>query len=165
MKTKSLNMLIVAFVLLGLMAVMIITFIEDTHDNFEKNITVDADGVTEEVLAVRELMLNPTESKEYSVNLVCAASGAYRIFLDYEEKSDGGMKPFVDVIVKSNDKVVYSGNLVELIDGKKTVEFDGELFAEDPLVVTVCYTMPGSVGNEAQGTFTDFDVRLKIEKI
>ena len=157
--------MIVAFVLLALMSVMIITFIEDTHDNFEKNITVDADGVTEEVVAVRELMLLPTESKEYSINLVCAASGAYRIFLDYEEKADGGMKPFVDVVVKSDDKVVYSGNLAELIDGKRTVEFEGELFAKDPLVVTVCYEMPGGVGNEAQGTFADFDVRLKIKKI
>ena len=75
------------------------------------------------------------------------------------------MKHCVDVTVKSDGEVVYKGNLVELIDGKKTIEFDGELYAEDPVVITVCYEMPRNVGNEAQGTFADFDIRLKIEKL
>jgi hypothetical protein len=31
-------------------------------------------------------------------------------------------------------------------------------------VFTVTYTMPRDVGNEAQGTYSDFDLTLKIKK-
>lgn len=165
MKNKSVNILIVSFLLIGIMAVMLITFLGKAKEDFPENITVSSDGVTESILAVRDLKLSPTESKEYSVNLVCAASGSYHIYLDYEEKEDGGMKPFVDVTVKFDGEVVYEGELAALLrDDGELIQFEGELHAEEPLVVSICYLMPYDVGNEAQGTYADFDIHLKIEK-
>lgn len=165
MKNKSINILIVSFLLTGIMAVMLITFLGKAKEDFPENITVSADGVTESILAVRDLKLSPTESKEYSVNLVCAASGSYHIYLDYEEKEDGGMKPFVDVTVKFGDEVIYEGELAALLaDDGDLIKFEGELHAEEPLVVSICYLMPYDVGNEAQGTYADFDIHLRIEK-
>ena len=99
MKKRSINILIVGLLLLGLFAVMLIVFIEDTHDNFEKNITVSRDGVTEEVLSVENLRLVPTQKTEYTVNLVCAASGDFHISVDYAEKTNGGMRDFVEVLI------------------------------------------------------------------
>lgn len=164
MKNKSINILIVSLLMLGVMAVMLITFLGKVKEDFDKNITVSEDGVTESVLTVRDLKLNPTESKEYSVNLVCAATGSYHISIDYEEKADGGMKPFIDVTVKAGDEVVYEGKLTALLDNGEIIRFDGELYEKEPLVVSICYLMPYDVGNEAQGTYADFDVHLKIEK-
>ena len=164
MKNKNINMLIVGLLLLGLMAVMLIVFLGKAKEDFPKNITVSENGVTESVLAIRDLKLNPTESKEYSVNLLCAASGSYHIYLDYEEKADGGMKPFIDVIVKFDDEVVYEGELSALLDGDEVIQFEGELHETEPLVVSICYLMPYDIGNEAQGTYADFDIHLKIEK-
>ncbi len=165
MKNKSINILIVSLLLLGIIAVMLIVFLGKAKEDFPENITVSEDGVTESILAVRDLKLNPTESKEYSVNLVCAASGSYHIYLDYEEKEDGGMKSFVDVTVKFDGKVVYEGDLAALLgDEGELIQFEGELHAEEPLVVSICYLMPYDVGNEAQGTYADFDIHLKIEK-
>ena len=77
-------------------------------------ITVKENGVTESILEVRDLKLNPTESMEYDVNLLCDASGMYHISLDYNETEDGGMKPFVDVTVKVGGEQVYEGKLEEL---------------------------------------------------
>lgn len=165
MKNKSVNILIISFLLLGIISVMLITFLGKAKDDFQNDITIDSDGVTESVLSVQDLKLNPTESKEYSVNLVCAASGTYDVTLDYEEKKDGGLKPFVEVSVKANDETVYEGTLLALLGGDERIEFEGELFQEEPLVVTVRYEMPQDVGNEAQGTYSDFDIHLKIEKI
>ena len=165
MKTKSLNILIVAFCLLGIIAIMLIAFLEQAHEDFPNNITVSSEGTTETVLEVRDLQLTPTEKKEYAVNLVCDASGDYDISLDYQETRDGGMKPFVNVMVKCADTVVYEGKLSDLLDGSAVVEFAGTLEAKDPLVVTISYEMPYEIGNEAQGTSADFDVVLKIEKI
>lgn len=164
MKNKSANILIVSFLLLGIMSVLLIIFMGNSKEDFENNITVEADGVTEKVLAVRDLKLNPTESKDYSINLVCSASGSYLISLNYEEKSDGGMKSFVDVTIKRNSEVIYTGSLAELLDNGILIEFEGELQATTPLVLTITYLMPINVGNEAQGTYADFEVHLKIEK-
>lgn len=164
MKNRSLNMLITALCLLGILSVILAVFIQHAHDEFEENITVSAEGVTEKILPVRDLKLNPTESKEYSVNLVCAASGLYDICLDYEELEDGGMKPFVNVTVKANNEIVYEGGLAALLNGDEVIQFEGSLYATKPLVISVCYLMPYEIGNEAQGTHANFDVHLKIQK-
>ena len=163
-KNKNVNILIISFLLIAVMAVMLIFFLNKVKEDFSENITVSADGVTEETLSVRDLKLVPAESKEYSVNLVCEASGNFCIYLNCEEKEDGGMKPFVEVTVKANGEAVYEGTLAELIDSGKTVEFEGELKSTEPLVVTIVYEMPREIGNEAQGTYSDFDIHLKIEK-
>ena len=164
MKNRSINMLIVAFLLLGVMAIMLITFLGKAKEDFAENITVTENGTTESTLSVRELKLTPTESKEYSVNLLCAASGSYSITLDYIEKEDGGMKSFVDVVVKADDVVVYEGKLDSLLDDDVIVGFDGNLEAKVPFVVSISYSMSRDVGNEAQRTYSDFDIQLCIEK-
>ncbi len=165
MKNRSLNILIVALLLLACMAVVLIVFVEDVHRKFGENIAVSSDGVTESIKEVKDLMLNPTESKEYSVNLVCEATGKYAIALEFIEKIDGGMKNFVDVTVKLGADVVYEGSLAELLDGGERIEFEGTLEDDVPLPVSVCYMMPYDVGNEAQGTSADFNVKLTVEKI
>ena len=165
MKNRSINMLIVALLVIGAMAVTLIVFIMDAKESFPEDITVVEDGVTETILPVRDLMLNPTESREYSVNLFCKASGGYHVYLDFEETEDGGMKPFVDVTVKVDGELLYEGKLDALLaPDAKTVDCEVELYAEEARVFTVTYTMPRDVGNEAQGTYSDFDLSLKIEK-
>ncbi len=164
MKSKSISILSVAIGLLGIIAVMLIVFVEQAHDDFEKGITVSAEGVTTETLEVRDLTLNPTETREYEVNLTCPASGSFDISLVFEEVIDGGMKQFVDVTVSLGDTEVYRGRLSELIASGTAVSFEGELLAEEPLVLSVSYTMPRDVGNEAQGTYAEFDVHLTVEK-
>ena len=163
MKNRSVNILIVSLLLLALLSVMLIVLVEKAHDDFDKGITVSANGVTESLIKVRDLKLNPTESKEYDVNLICLASGKYNISLDYETTADGGMQEFVNVTVTVHGEAVYEGGLKALLDGE-IIHFEGELFEEDPLTVTIRYEMPESVGNEAQGTFVDFDVKLTVEK-
>jgi hypothetical protein len=164
MKNKNINMLIVALIMAGLMAFMLAVFIEDTHDKFQEKITVDADGVTETTLEVRDLALIPTQKSEYSVNLVCAASGGYFVYLDFTEEKDGGMKPFVVVTVSCDGKQVYSGRLNELLDSDYIIEFEAELEAKEPRVISFKYEMPYETGNEAQGTYADFNIKLTIKK-
>lgn len=157
-------MLIVGLIVLAMMAIALIVFLDWAKDKFDEGITVSADGVTESILSVRDLKLNPTESKEYSINLVCEATGSYHIDLDYLEKFDGGMKNFVNVTVVCEGATVYEGSLVDLLDNQEVISFEGELHADEPLVVTVIYDMPYEVGNEAQGTYSDFDILLTITK-
>ena len=165
MKNRSINILIVALLILAIMSVILITFLIKAKEDFPKDIRVKQDGVTETILPIRDLRLNPTESKEYSIDLYCAASGAYDVYLDYIEKADGGMKPFVEVTVKVGGEVKYEGNLKTLIDNDEIIHFEADLRAKDPVVLSITYLMPREIGNEAQGTYSDFDVELSIKKI
>ena len=164
MKNKNINMLITAMILIIVFSVMLAVFLAMAHDEFDDNITVTVDGVTEKTLKVRDLRLSPTEKKEYVVGVFCSASGGYDISLTYVETLDGGMKPFVNVWVECEGVRVYEGTLVDLLDGGTVIRFAGELEAKDPLPITFCYEMPYEIGNEAQGTSADFDIKLKIEK-
>ena len=164
MKNRSVNILIASFVLIGLFAVMLIVFLDYAKDGFADSITVSSEGRTESTLPVRNLRLNPSESKEYSINLVCAASGGFDVTIDFVEKADGGMKPFVNVTVKCDGELLYEGSLTALLDGDEVIVFEAELHATEPRVISVCYSMPYNIGNEAQGTYSDFDLYVMVEK-
>lgn len=164
MKAKSFGILVVAFILLAAISVTLIVFIEHARERFPEDITVHSEGVTESTLPVRDLRLNPSESKEYSVNLVCLASGSYHVALDFLETVDGGMKKFVNVHVSCDGVEAFSGSLADLFHEGSLVEFETELHETEPVVITVKYEMPRETGNEAQGTYADFDVHLKITK-
>ncbi len=164
MKNKSLNMLIVGMLLLAAVSIALVVFLDRAHSGFQEDITVKADGVTEKIMSVRDLKLSPTEKKEYSVNFYCAASGLYSMTVDYMEKEDGGMKNYVNVDVIFGDEVLYEGRLSELLDGDVLVKFDGQLHESEPLTVSFIYEMPREIGNEAQGTWSDFDIRFIVEK-
>lgn len=163
MKEKSLNMLLVAMVLLSLLAVMMIMFLYRADLKFENSITVTENGVTESILTVKDLTLTPGAARDYHVNLVCDATGLYHIIVDYEEVHDGGMKDFVDVRIMFGEREIFNGCLGRLLDGE-IVTFDGELDHSEPLVLSFYYEMPIETGNEAQGTSADFDIVLTIRK-
>lgn len=165
MKNRSINMLIVGFIVLAMMAVGLFVFIEYAHDVFPENITVSAEGKTTTTLPIRDLHLIPAETKEYSVNLVCEASGDYNVILEFNEEKDGGMKGFVNVTVSCDGESIFEGSLVELFEKGKTLEFIRTIEADDPTVITFSYSMPREIGNEAQGTFADFNVLLTIDKV
>ena len=116
MKNKNINMLIISFLVISAFAVMLIIFVGTAKRDFAENIKVSQNGLTEDVFTVRDLRLNPSESKEYSANLVCAASGTFAFELSYEEKTDGGLKQFVNVTITADGAVVYQGSLQDLIN-------------------------------------------------
>ena len=164
MKNRSFYILITAMVLLCIMATLLIFFIYNADQKFEGSIMVKENGITETLIPVRDLVLSPGVSKDYDVKLICDASGSYHVRIDFREKTDGGMKEFVDVVVEFDGKEVYSGRLTELIDEGFVIETEHELKAKDPVNVTFRYTMPLETGNEAQGTYAYFDVHIAIEK-
>ena len=164
MKQRGMTILTISLALLGAIGVMLLVFVNQAHEEFKENVQVSENGVTEEVLVIRDLMLNPAEKKQYEVKLTCPASGQFNITLDHEEIEDGGMKPFVNVRIFCNDREVYCGTLVELLDHGTLATMQAELHATEPALLRVVYEMPYETGNEAQGTFADFNIRLTIEK-
>lgn len=164
MKNRSFYILITAMVLLSIMAFILIAYIFRADQKFEGSIMVKENGITETLIPVRDLVLSPGVEKDYDVKLICDATGTYDVYLNFVEVEDGGMKEFVLVAVELDGKQVYEGSLTELIDEGVTIETVCELKSNDPVDVTFKYTMPLDTGNEAQGTFSTFDVHVVIEK-
>ena len=167
MKNRSVNMMIVAILILALFSAAIIFFIADTHEKFPNRIMVRANGITESIIDVDGLYLRPAGISEYDINLVCAATGSYYVYLDYEEKADGGMKEFVHVVIESDGEPVYEGSLSALLaegEDEKIVEYISDLDDDEPNVITIRYSMSDLIGNEAQGTYSSFRIHLKIVK-
>ena len=164
MKNRGITILTISLALLGMVSVMLLVFMNRAHDEFKENVEVSANGVTEEVLVVRDLMLNPADQKQYEIRLTCPATGCFDITLDCEEIKDGGMKPFVNVRVTCGEHEYYSGTLVDLLDHGTIVSLQEELHETPPLILCVTFEMPYETGNEAQGTFADFNIHLTIEK-
>lgn len=164
MKDKSFYILITSILLLCVMSLMLIVFLNRADEKFEGSITATENGITETLIPVRDLVLSPGISKEYDVNLICEASGVYFVHLDLQENHDGGMKEFVNVVIEFDGEKVHEGPLTELLDDGLVVETTATLEAEEPVLITFRYSMPVTIGNEAQGTTSEFDVHVIIEK-
>ena len=52
----------------------------------------------------------------------------------------------------------------ELLDTDLIIEFEETLEADEPRVITFRYEMPYETGDEAQGTYADFNIKLTINK-
>lgn len=133
-------------------------------DNFFKDSEVDFDseGISETV-SVNGLAFIPGESRDYSFKLKCRDSGEYHVGLELKEKTDGGLKEFIDVQVVLDGKVVLTGNLSELMGSSSVVLRDYE-FGRESVDLVITYSMPESVGNEAMGTSADFDMSILISE-
>lgn len=164
MSKHAITVLIVALCILAVMGGLLAAYTQLAHEDFEENITVSKEGRTTSTVEVNNLVLYPATSRTYTVHLRCKASGTYHISLSYEEKNNGGLKPFVNVTVKAGGQTQWSGTLEDLLAGNATPTFSGELQEKDSFDVQIIYEMPGEVGNEAQDTFADFDVHFTIEK-
>ena len=160
MSRLGITVLIVSLCVLAATGGLLAANTQIAHEEFEENITLSKEGATNATLCVQNLTLCPSTSRTYTVHLKCKASGTYRILLDYEEKNDGGLKPFVNVTVRVGGEDAWQGTLAELLDGQTVPTLTGELQAKEPFDVQVIYTMPEQVGNEAQDTFSDFEIHF-----
>lgn len=135
-----------------------------SHDDFKKRVNVKGDGVTTETFSCGELALTPAQTKELEIELYCKANGSYDVTLWLTEKSDGGLKNFVLVEVLADGEQVHEGGLSDLLKEDVAVKFDSILHDNKATVITIRYTMPEDMGNEAQNTYAAFDITIKIEK-
>ena len=161
--TKKGWLTIATFLLLSLGAIALLIY-SLSQSNLEKTISVESEGITTETLTVKGLALHPGEQQEYTVVFEGELDGDFTVSLDYRETRNGGMKPFVAAILRTGGSVVYEGTLAELLNSDRVITFDARLSPDDPLTLSLCYQMPSHIGNEAQGTFAEFDITVTVER-
>ena len=164
MGKKTLGILIVAFCLLGIMDTMLIVFLHEKNEDFDNELSITIDGNTEGIMQVRDLQLVPGQSEEYYFTLIGQVSGTFDITLEYLELEDGGLGPFVDVTVTTGTEQIHFGKLEALLNKEDAILFQHDFAPDEILVIVVKYTMPIETGNEAQLTYSDFNLKLLVEK-
>ena len=162
-KTKSITLLLVSMVLISVMAISLIFYVEGDVPRLSETVTVSSDGVAEETLTVQSLTINPGETRECYVFLRSELSGGFLVKVTFDEISDNGLKPFVNVIVYIDDEAVYDGPLTDLL-ANTAVSFLENLDDSAPSILKIQYKMPVETGNDAQGTTASFYIKIKIEK-
>ena len=127
-----------------------------------KDVQFDAEGVTE-TFSVEGLALVPGEERTFTYTLKCKDSGRYGVGIEVKEKKDGGLKSFVNVVVRLDGEVILRGKLSDLMNTSETLLSD-HTFGRESVELSVTYSMPESVGNEAMKTYSDFDMTLVLSE-
>lgn len=155
--------LLAAIAAVMILGVVILAVVISTGDDFVHNITLAENGRTMQKLEFSVSGLAPGGSREYTLNLKSQVDAHYSIALDFAEQGDGALKNFVDVTILCGEQS-HTYSLADLFEGK-TTQFDLDIGRGRSAVITITYSMPQSVGNEAQGATADFVINLTAERV
>lgn len=162
-KIKTLQILIIALSLLIVLGIVLGITIKNSHNDFEKNITL---GETEETSETLDVSLNgfyPGLSKEYVVNLCCAVDGIYEVSLVFVKKGEGTLENYIETVIEVDGKQVGESLLKSYFDGE-IVQFSCNLSKSEKVKLVTRYIMPQEVGNEAQRAISDFSLDVTVSK-
>jgi len=157
---RVVSVLFVALVSVMVTGVTLVYYLQSNpQENFERNVTLESEGVTEETFEFSALDLKPGDVIEYKINLNNATEDLYEVSLVFTEEKDGGLKEYVDVELQCGNRKV-SKKLKALFEDSNPVKFDCKVGSGEIPVVYVRYIMQESVGNEAQDATADFKIVL-----
>lgn len=151
---------VVAVIILGLALLALVLML---NNDFTNNITIKLKEDGDTYKTIENFSANGLHPggapKEYTINLTSSVRDSYIINLSFVETEEGELKNFVEVtITYGEDTQTYL--LAELLDGE-TVTFENvEVANGEDAVITVSYSMPSEIGNEAKGATADFDIML-----
>lgn len=111
--------------------------------------TLKIDSASTKTLTAEIKDIYPGESGEYEINLTGDGASAYIVKLDFKKRGDGTLGKYLTVTI-STGSVTVEKSLEELFEGAEV-----ELGANAEKI-TIKYSMPLDVGNEAQGAKTSF---------
>lgn len=112
---------------------------------------------------IRDLNLYPGKENVYSVLLYSDVEGTYKLKLAFEEIEEHSLKQYVYAAVEVEGEILCEALLADLfVEEGLTLSCD--LKKKDAFLLTIRYSMPEEVGNEAQGAKAIFDLVLTASK-
>ncbi len=163
MRRRTRRILILALCVYALLGIILLLYVATAHKDYRKEIILVVDDTPTAVLDMSWLDINPGETFEYTVKLKCKAFGNYSLNFSFGENSRGGLEDFIDVEIKHED-ISYKNSLKTLLDSDVIYTFDCYLNKNTATEISITYSMPENVGNDAQNSFSDFSVLLTTSK-
>lgn len=112
-------------------------------------VELSQDGAATEDFRITNFLPGDSREKEYSVN--CPRQDG-SLSVAFSAGEEDGLLPYVNVKLTAGETVLFDGALENLIGEAKSCGVSGET------LVTITYSMPLDVGNEAQGAGLDVHI-------
>lgn len=161
MTKKRTYVLLFTLVVMVIAGIAIGSMLLVRQNNFTKNITLSEDGIVEEEIKFSLEGMYPGKEAEYSIHIDKEGVEDFRFSLTFEASGNTDLAPYVDVALEVDGAVVSEGRLSELLlEEALGFTLSG---GKDASVLTICYTMPMEVGNEAQELTADFVLKIQAE--
>ena len=171
MSTKKTMVIAISFAMLIIMGALLTIFNINTHNNFDKNITLQSSTngssefiQTERLEMVVENVVPGGKPVEYTINLDNRAKDTFKITLTFLEKDGEILKDFVDVAIgiKGEEKAKFNGKLTDLYDKRELVLGED---VSNSATIYVKFSVDKGVGNVIQSKESSFEVVLTAKKI
>lgn len=131
--------------------------------HFMKNITFEIDGDKVEEYKFESLNLVPGASETYKIHFVSKDKLFYKVVTSFEEQENDELAEYVNVDIKYRDDI-KSFKLTELYTADPIV-YSFAYMNEEDHTLEFTYSIPSTVGNEAQGKVSNFNVVFDISHI
>lgn len=101
----------------------------------------------------------PGNSAEYTINLYTSVKNGLNISVSFDGDSNkGDLDKYLNVSF-SSESVSINKSLHDVLTSKETFDM-----GQDIKHISIVYTMPSSIGNEAQNSFADFYINLNANR-
>ena len=150
----------VALLLFGV--VLLALTVSSPHSELVKDVTLSDTDVTQETLETSANGLIPGDSREYTLNFKGQSSGNYTLKFQFVELNDGALKDSVKVTFVYGDKS-DEYDLAYLLKGN-IVTLNIKVLPKQATTLKLIYSIPLTVGNEAQNATADFVINLSGDK-
>lgn len=164
MKKITILILTLSITLMTALAVVLKLYIDTAHDEFRESIkfdSVEPGATVTETLNIEKLDLYPGSSCEYEIDLSCKAEGTYRITFNLEKGEKIGLEKYVSAQLSCGEEKYVMG--LEEWFASDAKGFDLSLDANGKSKIIMSFSMPETVGNEAQGAEVAFEILITVE--
>lgn len=155
-KTNRLKyVIIIISIVLTLTGVVILGLLQN-NNNLEENTVIEVNGETSKTLKAEIKGLYPGKTEEYTILLKGDSTEEYSITLNFFDDNGGELKKYIVVRIETNNNSIEK-SLEELLEGELIS------LGQGVTEITILYTMPIDVGDEAQGASIVFYVELNAK--
>lgn len=147
--------LIIISIIITLTGVVLLGAMQN-NNILKENTVIKLDGETSKTLKAEIKGLYPGKTEDYVISFTGDDAENYFISLDFNNGNDGNLKNYIEVEIATNDSTIEK-SLNELLEG------DLVSLGSGVTEITISYTMPIDVGNEAQGESVVFYIELEAK--
>lgn len=128
----------------------------NSNKDLENNTTVEVEDGKVETLKVEVLDFYPGKKVDYTIKFNNGSAENYYATIDFHNCDDGNLKDYIDVKISDNNNDLFFMKLNEILNEEKLS------LGKNIEYISIEYSMPEDVGNEAQGTSVTFFVDIEI---
>ncbi len=128
-----------------------------------RDVQINEDGEADSSFIFRIDGMLPGDSQSYTVNLSAASNEVYKVSMQFSEKGDVALAPYITVDVLVDGQSVCTAPLTELLSGREVV-LDVDFLQKNERVMQISYTLPLETDDSAQGAVAKFDAVMQIER-